>query len=60
MCPQTTKIYSRFHPFETNFNSVQDKNVCLAASDLIHLCAQSIKLYTFHYRVLKNTDARKW
>ena len=35
----------------TNNDSFQYKNGCLAASD--HMFTQSIKLYTFHYHVLR-------
>lgn len=41
------------------FYSVQYKNVCLAVSDLFHIMTQSIKLYTYHYHVLNNTDVWK-
>ena len=38
-------------------NSIQYKNGCLAASDLFHMFIQSLKFYTFHYHILKSTDA---
>ena len=34
---------------KTVFYSFQYKNGCLAASDLFHKFAESIKFYTFHY-----------
>ena len=36
------------------FDSVQHKNGCLATSDLFHMFKQSVKLYTFHYHILKS------
>ena len=41
---------------EKLFYSVQDKNGCLAASDLFHMFTQSVKFYTFYYYVLKSSD----
>ena len=36
--------------------TIQYHNGCLAASDLFHMFTQRIKVYTFHYDVLKSTD----
>ena len=56
-------ISKYFMPFyltiPTVLYSIQYKNGCLAASNLFHLFTQSIKFYTFHYHVLKNTDVSK-
>ena len=52
-------IHERYSQRNTVFYSVQYKNGCLAASDVFHMFTQSIKLYTFHYHVLKSTDVCK-
>ena len=55
----TTYIFSvslKFGACYITVNLIQRrpiKNDCLTASDLFHMFTQSIKFYTFHYRVLR-------
>ena len=44
---------------EELFYSIHYKNGCVAASDLFHMLTQSIKLYTFHYHIIKSTVVLK-
>ena len=56
----STKKYSqRYSPGKTIFYSIQYKNGYLATSVPFHILTESVKLYTFHYHVLKSTDVRK-
>ena len=56
----SNKKYSqRYSQGKTIFYSIQYKNGYLAASAPFHIFTESVKLYTFHYHVLKSTDVRK-
>ena len=56
----SNKKYSqRYSQGKTIFYSIQYKNGYLAASVPFHIFTESVKLYTFHYHVLKSTDVRK-
>ena len=46
----------RYSQGKTVLHSIQYKNGCLAASDLLHMFTESTEFYTFYYRVIKSTD----
>ena len=41
------------------FHSIQYKNACLAASNLLDMLTKSIKSYTFYDYILKSADVWK-
>ena len=48
------KLLERYSRGKSVFYSIQNKNACLAASDLFHIFTQSIKFYTLSR--IKGTD----